>query len=139
MPDNENYITINSKEKYSIAIDLDKMMVGEIIVGNWTEYDACAYSIRYIKEILSYFRGRAWSRRVDLNAWVPNDKIVNIIGKHLKWCRTNGNLRYSAYICWSERRQELLKDMLKIGGTEDTSKIFKKVDKANKWLASKGF
>ncbi|PKK82732.1 MAG: hypothetical protein CVT49_12070 [candidate division Zixibacteria bacterium HGW-Zixibacteria-1] len=64
--------------------------------------------------------------------------MVDVIGKHLKWCRENGMI-LSVNVIDNPITLAQLKRMFIMGGTEDISKVFNSVEEADRHLKKSGF
>lgn len=126
-------------EKYTYILDTERRVVSEIITGEWLEFDACSYSLEYTLDIAPQFNSKPWSKKVDLNFWIPNERIVELIGKHLEWAHNEGGMKFSANICLGETKRKYLKQMFKAGGVGNYCQIFRGAESAERWLKEKGF
>ncbi len=126
-------------DKFTFLIDTKKRIVSEFILGEWSELTAYEYSMYYVEEIAMQFRGDVWVKKVDLNMWVPNQKIVNLIGRHLKWVHNHGGMAFSANICFDKTKREILQKMFIAGGINAISEIFRNAENADAWLKKRGF
>ena len=123
---------------YTIEAEPERKIMREKIYGIWKEQTARSYHEDFMKEASPLIKGR-WAKLIDLRNWKSSyPDIIEIIGRHLKWCKDNGMI-VSVNVIDNPVTHAQLKRMFNIGGTEEISKVFRSADEADKYLFQNGF
>ena len=123
---------------FTIDVDPDRRLVLEKIYGIWKQDTAEDYYKEFSEAVAPLTDGK-WAKLINLCNWKSSyPEILEVIGKHLKWCREHGMV-WSINIIDNPTTIKQLKKMFAIGGTEDISKIFKTQEEGEKFLKSQGF
>jgi hypothetical protein len=123
---------------YSIDVEIQVGIVYEKIYGVWKRETAEQFTKEFEKEVAGII-GKPWVRVSDLTNWkTATPEAVEIIGKHLAWCRKN-NLAWSVNIIDNKVTEAQLKKMIAKGGTADlTTNVLTRLE-ADHFLRDKGF
>ena len=124
--------------EYTNDVDEKNQIVYERIFGVWKADIAAAYKNDF-EEAASCLVGKPWVKLVDLTSWklaVP--EAIDIIGRHLQWCRRN-NMVWSINIINNPVTYRQLMKMFDKGGTKGISKTFRTRAEAEAFLREQGF
>lgn len=123
---------------YNIDVDTERKIAVSKIYGIWKAELAREYHDEY-KKTVNPLLGGGWARLTNLTNWKSSyPEIVDIIGKHMRWCFENGAV-CSAYVIENPTTRNQLNRMIQSGTAKDFSRVFSTVKDADKYLQSKGF
>jgi hypothetical protein len=124
--------------EYSIDADVSNRIVYEKILGVWRVATAENYE-RDFKEEVSELIKKPWAKFIDLSNWkIGYPEIVDIIGRHLEWCREH-NMVWSVNIISNPPTFRQLQQMFSRGGTKEISRTFRTRAEAESFLMNEGF
>jgi len=124
--------------EYSIDADAENRVVYEKIFGIWKLETARAY-VRDFETEVSEVITKPWAKLVDLINWKAGyPEIIDIIGKHLVWCRKH-NMIWSVNIIKNPSTFKQLNQMFSKGGTKNISKTFRSREEGEQFLREQGF
>ena len=119
------------------AIPERKLMIAKVY-GIWKKETAEAYHDEYMK-IVQPFLGDKWAKLTNLTNWKSSyPEIIEIIGKHMRWCQENGAV-FSVYVIENPVAQSQLKRMITSGDASSITKIFRTHEEADRFLKENGF
>lgn len=123
---------------YTLDVDTDRRLMIEKIYGTWKRETAESYHRDFL-ETVQPLLGREWAKVINLTNWKSSyPEMVEVIGRHLRWCRDNGMV-LSVNIIDNQITRNQLKQMFRIGGTGQISKIVRSQQEADKVLAEHGY
>jgi hypothetical protein len=123
---------------YTLDVDTDRRLMIEKIYGTWKRETAESYH-RDFMETVQPLLGEKWAKVINLTNWKSSyPEMVEVIGRHLRWCRENGMV-LSVNVIDNQITKNQLKQMFRIGGTGQISKIVRSQQEADKILAEHGF
>jgi hypothetical protein len=123
---------------YTLDVDTDRRLMIEKIYGTWKRETAESYH-RDFMETAQPLIGGKWAKIINLTNWKSSyPEMVEVIGRHLRWCRENGMV-LSVNIIDNQITKNQLKQMFRIGNTGRISKIVRSQQEADKILAEHGF
>jgi hypothetical protein len=124
--------------EYTIDVDTVNRIVTEKIFGVWKEETARSFVEEYEKEVADLI-DQSWVRLCDLSNWkTATPEVINIIGRHLRWCREH-NMAWSVNIIDNPVTYGQLQRMFDKGGTREISRTFRDRKEGEKFLRDKGF
>jgi len=124
--------------EYTIDVDRENRVVYEKIFGIWKEHTAKSYHADFQEEVADILDG-PWVKLIDLSNWKAGyPEVVDIIGRHLTWCRKH-NMEWSVNIISNPSTFRTLNQMFAKGGTKGISKTFRTREEAEKFLTKKGY
>jgi hypothetical protein len=123
---------------YNIDVDTDRKIAVAKIYGIWKAALALEYHNEY-KRLVDPLLGRGWAKLTNLTNWKSSyPEIVEIIGRHMRWCFENGAV-CSVYVIENPTTRNQLNRMIQSGIAKDYSKVFRTVTEADNYLHSRGF
>lgn len=123
---------------YSIDVDVETGIVYEKVYGVWKRETAEQYVKDFEIEVAAII-GKPWVRVSDLTNWkTATPEAVDIIGKHLAWCKKN-NLAWTVNIIDNKVTESQLKKMIAKGGTASLTTTVMSRSEADHFLRDKGF
>ena len=123
--------------EYSIDVDPEICVVYEKIFGVWRISTAESFVKDYEVEVAPLIK-KPWVRLCDLTNWkTAYPEVVDIIGKHLVWCKEH-NMIWSINIINNPVTYGQLQRMFDKGGTRKISKTFRTRSEADQFLQEKG-
>lgn len=123
---------------YSIDVDVEVGIVYEKIYGVWKRETAEQFVKDFESEAAAVI-AKPWVRVSDLTNWkTATPEAIDIIGKHLIWCRKN-NLTWSVNIIDNKVTEAQLKKMITKGGTSSFTTSVLTRSEADHFLREKGF
>jgi len=124
--------------EYSFDVDVDNRLIYEKIYGIWRPETAVKYHDEFMLEVADLIE-HPWAKLIDLSSWKTADqKVIETIGQHLEWCRTN-NMVWSVNIIDNPVTYAHLMRMFERGGTKEISKTFRTLSEGEKFLREEGF
>lgn len=124
--------------EYSFDVELERGIIYEKIYGAWRVETAQNYVRDFEKETEKLIK-KPWVKLCDLTNWkTASPEVIDIIGKHLTWCRNN-NIVWSVNIINNPVTYAQLQKMFAKGGTKDISKTFRSREEGIKFLKQQGF
>ena len=124
--------------EYNLEADPDRRIMFEKIYGVWRPQTAKNY-VRDFELEASKLIDRPWAKLIDLSNWKTADpEVIQIIGRHLDWCRNN-NMVWSVNIIKNPVTYSHLMRMFAKGGTKQISRTFRTKNEAEKFLQENGF
>lgn len=129
---------MNLSFHFNIDVDESRKLVIAKIYGIWKEETAREYVEEY-QEVVKPLLGDKWARLTNLSNWKSSyPEIIEVLGKHMTWCRENGAV-YSVYCIENPVTMRQLRAMVEKSTMGESAMIFNSVAEANKFLAEKGF
>ncbi len=123
---------------YTLDVDTDRRLMIEKIYGTWKRETAESYHRDFMDTVKPLLGGK-WAKTINLTNWKSSyPEMVEVIGRHLRWCRENGMV-LSVNIIDNQITKNQLKQMFRIGNTGQISKIVRSQQEADKILAEQGF
>nr|MBN2278869.1 hypothetical protein [candidate division Zixibacteria bacterium] len=123
---------------YNIEIDEQRKIVISKIYSIWKEETARSYHEDYMQAVQPLLREK-WSKLTNLANWKSSyPEIIQIIGEHMRWCHENGAV-YSIYAIDNPVTTRQLKQMIEQAGADESAKLFRSYDEADRFLKEKGF
>ncbi|RKX30014.1 MAG: hypothetical protein DRP47_00130 [Candidatus Zixiibacteriota bacterium] len=124
--------------EYDIDVDKENGVVYEKIFGVFLPDTAMAY-LKDFEEQVSPITAKPWVKLADLTNWkTAHPEGVEIIGKHLHWCRGH-NMKWSVNIINNPVTYSQLNKMFNLGGTSKISKTFRTIKEGENFLRKQGF
>lgn len=124
--------------EYNIDVDVDNHLMYEKIYGVWRRATAEQYVADFIEEAAPLI-DKPWAKMCDLTQWkTAAPEVIDIIGKHLIWCRQN-NLALSVDVIDNPITYAQLQRMFDKGGVHHLVKVFRTRSEGEKYLASQGY
>ena len=110
--------------EYSFEVDPESRVIYEKIYGIWRKETAVSYHDDF-REAVKPLIGTPWAKLVDLSNWKTSfPDMVQVVARHLRWCRDNG-LSLSINIIDNTSTFRQLNEMFTGGGTRDISHTFR--------------
>ena len=102
--------------EFSFDVDTEKRVIYEKIYGVWRKETADTYHQEF-EAAVQPLLGKPWAKVVDLINWKTSyPEMVQVVARHLRWCRENGmGLSINVINNTSTFRQ--LNEMFSGGGT----------------------
>jgi hypothetical protein len=124
--------------EYGIDVDLPNSIIYEKIFGVWRVETAESYVKEFQEEVVDLIK-KPWAKLVDLSNWkIGYPEIVEIIGKHMEWCREH-NMVWSVNVINNPPTYRQLHQMIAKGGIKSISKTFRTRVESEAFLMQQGF
>ncbi|MFH1686156.1 MAG: hypothetical protein ABIE70_01385 [bacterium] len=126
--------------EYTADVDEDNRIVYEKIFGVWKPETARSYAEDFKETTADLVKKKEpWAKLCDLTNWkTASPEAIEIIGKHLVWCRAN-NMALSVNIIENPVTFRQLHKMFDRGGTKSMSKTFRTRSEGEAYLREKGY
>ncbi len=124
--------------EYGIDVDLPNRIIYEKIFGVWRVETAESYIEDFQEEVVDLIK-KPWAKMVDLSNWkIGYPEIVELIGKHMEWCREH-NMVWSVNVINNPPTYRQLHQMIAKGGIKSISKTFRTRVESEAFLMQQGF
>lgn len=124
--------------EYDIEVDETNQIVYEKIFGIWRVKTAESYKADF-EEDVGPITNRPWVKLVDLGNWkTAEGAVIDIIGRHLAWCR-NHNMQWSVNVINNPVTYNQLLRMFEKGATKEISRTFRTFAEAEQFLMEQGY
>ncbi|HOP07209.1 MAG TPA: hypothetical protein PLF13_07960 [candidate division Zixibacteria bacterium] len=124
--------------EYSIDTDVENHVVYEKIFGIW-KLDIARAFVRDFESEVAELTGESWAQLIDLTNWKAGyPEIIDIIGRHLAWCRKH-KMIWSVNIIRNPSTFKQLTQIISKGGVKGVSKTFRTREEGEQFLRDKGF
>ncbi len=124
--------------QYNIEADVGNSIVYEKIYGVWQAETARSYSEDFKEEVKELIK-KPWAKLIDLSNWkTASPEVIDIVGKHLTWCRAN-NMVLSVNILNNTVTYGFLQRMFARGATKNISRTFRSRHEAVQFLKQQGY
>jgi hypothetical protein len=126
--------------EYSADVDEANRVVYEKIFGVWKAPTAQSYKEDFEETVADLVKQKKpWAKLIDLSNWkTAAPEAIDIVGKHLAWCRRN-NMVWSVNVISNPITYKILHKMFAKGGTRKISKTFRSRKEAEAFLREQGF
>ncbi len=124
--------------EYDIDVDEDNRIVYEKIYGIWRIDTAKSYKDDFEREVQGVI-DKPWAKLIDLSNWkTAHPEVIEIVGKHLEWCRKH-NMQWSVNVINNTVTYGQLLKMFEKGATKEISKTFRTYKEAEEFLTAEGY
>lgn len=126
--------------EYTADVDEKNRIVYEKIHGIWKATTAQSYLEDFEEATANLVKKKKpWVKLCDLTNWkTASSEAIDIIGKHLSWCRTNGMV-HSINIIGNPVTFKQLHKMFDRGRTRKLSKTFRTRAEGEAYIRDQGF
>ncbi|HOD67772.1 MAG TPA: hypothetical protein PK186_11080 [candidate division Zixibacteria bacterium] len=124
--------------EYDIEVDEANRIVYEKIFGVWRIKTAESYRADFEEEVKPII-DRPWAKLIDLSNWKTSyPEVIDIVGKHLAWCRRH-NMQWSVNVINNTITYNQLQRMFDKGATKEISRTFRNYAEAVQFLQEQGY